>query len=54
MDLFYEKVLDDDRLKHFFEGTNMMRLVIKQVSSIQKCCSADVEAHCIIKQALTA
>lgn len=31
VDLFYEKVLDDDRLKHFFEGTNMMRLVIKQV-----------------------
>ena len=32
VDLFYEKVLDDDRLKHFFEGTNMMRLVIKQAS----------------------
>ena len=31
VDLFYEKVLADERLKHFFEGTNMMRLVIKQV-----------------------
>ena len=31
VDLFYEKVLDDERLKGFFEGTNMMRLVIKQV-----------------------
>ena len=31
VDLFYEKVLADDRLKGFFEGTNMMRLVIKQV-----------------------
>ena len=33
VDLFYEKVLADERLKHFFEGTNMMRLVIKQVRS---------------------
>ena len=33
VDLFYEKVLADERLKHFFEGTNMMRLVIKQVCS---------------------
>ena len=31
VDLFYEKVLADERLKGFFEGTNMMRLVIKQV-----------------------
>ena len=35
VDLFYEKVLADERLKHFFEGTNMMRLVIKQVCSHQ-------------------
>ncbi len=35
VDLFYEKVLADERLKHFFEGTNMMRLVIKQVCSQQ-------------------
>ena len=31
VDLFYEKVLADERLAPFFEGTNMMRLVIKQV-----------------------
>lgn len=31
VDLFYDKVLADERLKGFFEGTNMMRLVIKQV-----------------------
>lgn len=31
VDLFYEKVLADERLSGFFEGTNMMRLVIKQV-----------------------
>ena len=37
VDLFYEKVLDDDRLKHFFEGTNMMHLVIKQVSFMTSC-----------------
>lgn len=35
VDLFYEKVLADERLKYFFEGTNMMRLVIKQVCSQQ-------------------
>lgn len=33
VDLFYDKVLADERLKGFFEGTNMMRLVIKQVLS---------------------
>ena len=31
VDMFYDRVLDDERLKHFFNGTNMMRLVIKQV-----------------------
>lgn len=31
VDMFYDKVLADDRLKHFFDGTNMMRLVVKQV-----------------------
>ena len=31
VDLFYDKVLADEKLKGFFEGTNMMRLVIKQV-----------------------
>lgn len=35
VDLFYDKVLADDRLKGFFEGTNMMRLVIKQVQHKQ-------------------
>ena len=33
VDLFYEKVLADERLSGFFEGTNMMRLVIKQVQT---------------------
>ena len=41
VDLFYEKVLDDDRLKGFFEGTNMMRLVIKQVRD------SDCQAGCV-------
>ena len=31
VDMFYDRILDDERLKHFFNGTNMMRLVIKQV-----------------------
>lgn len=33
VDMFYDRVLEDERLKHFFNGTNMMRLVIKQVSN---------------------
>lgn len=31
VDLFYDKMLSDPQLKHFFDQTNMMRLVIKQV-----------------------
>ncbi len=31
VDLFYEKVLADERLSGFFEGTNMMRLVIREL-----------------------
>lgn len=33
VDMFYDRVLEDERLKHFFNGTNMMRLVIKQVNN---------------------
>lgn len=34
VDMFYDRVLADERLKHFFDGTNMMRLVIKQVTHV--------------------
>ena len=30
VDLFYRKVLKDDRIKHFFEGTDMVRQAAKQ------------------------
>ena len=35
VDMFYDRVLEDERLKHFFNGTNMMRLVIKQVNNAE-------------------
>ena len=45
VDLFYEKVLADERLKHFFEGTNMMRLVIKQVRSTWLITASSPQTH---------
>ncbi len=30
VDLFYRKVLQDDRIKHFFEGTDMVKQAAKQ------------------------
>ena len=42
VDLFYDKVLGDDRIKHFFDGVDMDRLRAKQRDFITYACGGAV------------